>query len=503
MSLTTRGLDSMVSVTSESRRYVFRASRRLPGRQLTGVFTALRVAVPIAFIYLSFLSNPLNDERVRLLNLAGALAASLLMFRIGSSGRENGWAWAIVGVFVIGYFVKSYVVAGRLADPSMAAWLPGVVLSSASIANIRKSYRISMEAFAAVCLTCTFMASRGSGRPSKCRVAPSWTLRLLLAFLAIGIFSLLVRAELGIGFMGVVPGSRLPLRLDTAIFRLQSDVVPAFLLLAVWLAGCSGSGFASIAAVTSFIAFSAAGSVVSGSKGGLLTAALALLSLWAVGDKLTWARIGAVVACALLGALVLFPIMAFARLARHQGVATISEAWHSGVDHTLSAPVSLDSAVTPIILRVTGADGLWVAADDVPQELSLHRVAHFIHEPIMTYYTRQVFGETDPATFRSPGIVAALLLIGGPDGLVVFVILYVVGVSVLWRLARHLRTSAVAKALVATFAFGFTMEGTLQLQMVIALLFNIAAVEFVFRTLTPAANTKTWKTTVNRPHDAT
>jgi hypothetical protein len=420
------------------------------------------------------------EAGVSLMNLAAAVSLALLLSRLARPVREVLWVWIILAIFISGYFYKTYLIAGRLNDYGFSLHIEGQVWNVLSIPNMVAGYGWSTLAFVTFCLTAALLlAARPEPIPSPFPVALDRLKMLLVALLVLAAALLFLRGVLGIGQMGIEGGARLPYRLDTVVFRLQSDVLPSLLILCAWLLDRRETWRWSVVAVSGIVVHHVGTSVLIASKSGVIAAALTVSFLWLLSGKLSRRRTVPVFAAIAFGVFFFFPLMSLVRWARDANQINVADAGRVAVQYFFdSSPVAaIDNAVTAVTMRIIGADGVWLVMADQPERFSIARVVEIVGRDSLTlYYTARVFRETTPAIFRVPGLVGAFMLFGQAGTVVTLMVIYTVSLGLLWGRLGRLRAGPPLRTIAALFVFSMTIEGTFQVQAIVAFIFNLTLV---------------------------
>jgi len=441
------------------------------------------------FIIISLLPSSHLDQDVVWLNIISLSAFAMLMTRLNKPFRETLWVWVILCVFCVGYFFKTLLIASYLDDADIInlinpewGWLSAFSLS-------RGYYWITL-AFVVFCVTSWLLLGTTKSVYLREKVIESKrgsyhrTMSFLLVITILSIFLMLLRVKLGIGIMGVQT-DRLPFRMDTIIFRLQSYVLPVLFLLVVWVTERERWWRGWLMALACLLLYICLLSIVVASRAGLVNFALYTLCLWMVCGFLSWKRMS-IVALMGSGTLAFFPFVTAIRGARMGGDLSlisslqIATGQFGGVDWV----EMMRFVANHIILRVGGADGVWFVQGYAPDILSADWGGQgSILDGVVGFYTRNIVGVTHAADFRSPGIIGALMLLGGFFGVVVLWPILLWLIHFIWTRFTRWNTSPVILATFACFLFGFMSEGTLQVQDFISMLIAAFLCEWCYQRL--------------------
>jgi hypothetical protein len=425
------------------------------------------------------------------LNLVALLACALLLTRLGGPARTTLWIWIILFVFLDGYFVKALWLLGLINPPTGQIHERFPELAWVTLGDITEAYFWTTLAFVVFCVTSWLLlgsvsapALAGRGRPLAA-ASTSRVQRVLIAAFVLMIIADALKLVLGIGVMGSV-ADRLPLGLDTLIFRLRSDILPAVLLLCISCLDHPKSRWSWLTGMALLVLSAALTSVVSTSRGALLVSVLPVVFVWLVSGRFTTGRkwfLGVIVLLTMLA----FPLISALRYVQLLTPGDLSE--NVGLAFSITQQIDradlLANSFAGLVSRVGGMDGL------------LHIIGHEEHadlergpgwlwrllvaESVPVYHTRDVVGVTTPGDFRAPGFLGGFILLVGSAGAIALVALFVVAMGVLWRWLQGLRTAPVALALCAQYILGFTSEGTMQWQQAMSLLVVILTCEWLYR----------------------
>ena len=171
-----------------------------------------------------------------------------------------------------------------------------------------------------------------------------------------------------------------------------------------------------------------------------------------------------------------YPVISQLRLASISGepvgLALIGKSYSKGFSSTFRA------STNDLVTRVQGLDGIAQVRHNPSQRIGW--TSAVIRGSIVKDYTVKVVGIRTANDYRSPGFVAAGMLLAGTGlGVVVGPLIHLFALWVLWAFAGRRRFPVAAKALVLSWALFAFSEGTVQLQDLVALLISAYAVDFV------------------------
>jgi hypothetical protein len=278
----------------------------------------------------------------------------------------------------------------------------------------------------------------------------------------------LVQVRLGYGVLGVgnpnVPGG-----FGSLLTLVREQLVPAALLLCLWVFDRRRTQWAQATALM-IVVTGVTAAVISTSRGILPSLVAPMLLLWLLTGRLTRPRKMGFIAVALI-AVVLFPILSHDRFQRITG---------SEGKATLPSVSEVADAAFFMVTRPSGVEGV-LHGYDHRGTLEIQRTLRFLRPHAMTeYYTRTVVRVADPADFRAPGIVGALMMIGGGPAVVLMMIATVLLIQWLWVLFARLKSWPVALALTAP-AVAITVSGGVEFQILVKVVIQVLACEFVYR----------------------
>jgi len=403
-----------------------------------------------------------------LLCLAATFALAAKYPRIDESSL---WLWILVFLFGVGYFGKTAFVGywmeqSEVMDKLNPDW------EWITETDLVRGLRTSMLAMLVATGTALVFRQAPQSSPTTGQVVAQ---RLLVATVcvsaAVAGLSLL-RSALGIGVMGV-EGAELPLGIDTAIFRVQSAVLPAALIGLLWLAHNSRrpalyAAFVGLLALH-FITLA----LVSASKAGVLNLIVLLVFFWLCTGAFTIRRL-AIMGVLGVAAVVFFAVSNELRALRVDGL-TLSEGFAALAEAgSVDVLQGMRAALRAIFLRVSGVDGLWFVTGQAEVGfVDLSRLDDLVKMGMVEYYTREIVGITWLQDFRAPGFVAAVALPFGLIG-IFFLIPLLLAYAAFWRYLGRYSFHTPVRVYFGAFALQYLMEGTFRWQDFVAALFGMA-----------------------------
>lgn len=418
--------------------------------------------------------GPLNSSFL-VLTVLNTTALAMLLTRLSAPLEKTLWVWSCLLVLLTGLFLKMFWFAWNIDAPQyINANFPELrwvdrerVLSAYPWATLGF---VTFCVAAAACLTWSRHLNPPVG-PKGRRELVGASIHIVVLLTILYLASSLVQLRLGYGLLGannpVLPG-----RLGTFLTFFRQSAVPGLLLLCLWVLDRSKPGWARFTAM-SIVGTGLIDALISTSRGSLPYLAAPILLLWVLTNRLSRQRKVALIAVALI-AVVLFPILSASRYRR----ITQSGGEKSG---SPSVKEIVDSAFF-IVTRPSGAEGVWYGVDH-RGEFTPSRVLTFLRPGAMTtYYTRNIVGVRQANDNRAPGIIGALMILGGAAGVVVMMIGLVFTLQGLWAVFRRLQCWPVALALAAP-AFAVFFSGGLDFILLSKLCLQVVGCEIVYRKL--------------------
>ena len=441
---------------------------------------ALRWALPALFLvgYLvcDWAIGPLDSSFLprTALNMA---ALALLLSRLSGPLQQTLWVWAALAVFISGTFLKMYWFAWHLNSPgyinSTFAELRWV-----DAARINDGYGWATLGFTVFCVSATFallwinQVADARDESTRSVLRSNTTLQMVIGLMLAYLFLSLLQLRLNYGVLGV-DNPELPGRVGTVLTFARQQVIPALILLAVWLFDHTSRKLAAVAA-SFLMAVAVIDALVSTSRGSVFSLSAPLILLWLMTDRLNRQRRVAVALIGLTG-VVLFPIVTASRQTKLDPGSVGS----SGIP-TIGSLV--DSSFF-ILTRPSGIDGVWHAQDH-RGALTVGRTIDFMKPGRLTdHYTRTVVRVPGTADFRAPGSIGGLMIIGGGPAVVLLMTATVFGLGLLWAVLRRLQTWPVALALAAPSIAIYISGGIFDFLSLLKLVLQCVMCELVFQML--------------------
>lgn len=433
---------------------------------------------------------------VRVLNGVCLLACAVLLHQLRRPVRHVLWAWVMLLVFLLGYFVKMIVFASAVTLPEFLTMTSDLLWLTRG--DIAAGFPVITAGFVVFCLTAAVVIRLSPPMP---RVAPAEVSQfklenVMLFTLGAGVVTSVLPLMLGFGQMGVV-GTGLPFHLDLVITRTRLNLVPAVFVLTLWLSEKPRRRRDAVLTLGLLLFVGLLDAVVRASRGSLVLYCLPAFFLWLVTDRLTRGKkmIGAALAMLVL---LMYPVTT---LYRRQMMNGLSPAEALAQAAALSASADsrelLRVAFLNLSTRVSGADGVW-------QAMAYRRYAGITAVPpaqmapkVLSnaawsgWYTAQVARVTTPGDFRPPTLVGGFLLLGGPAGMVVLVALYTLAAGMAWAWIGRLSVGPPGLAVFGAMLMMFTSEAPLGVQEPVALLATLWVLSWVYRRVRVSPNPET------------
>jgi hypothetical protein len=417
-------------------------------------------------------------------------AAALLVAQLGGAPARTLWAWLLLALFAVGYHLQTVLAITLDGDPGALRLSIGRDMMWVTPAVAADAYGYIAPAFIVTAIAATIALSvlARVERPAAASAARIDRRRLAWLLAGIGLISLMLAAlrwVLDIGVLGRET-QHLPWRVDTAIFRTQSHLLPALLIYALWASERLANRRFVLAAGALLFAHQLTVGLISTSKAGLLWFAMPVLFLWLLDGRLTRRR-GLLIGVVLAAVILTYPVVTALRYARVQAPGVDSpddfrEAFVARLATQSPAFMARETA-RRLVVRVNGAAGVWFTLRAAPAAGGLDALWPDRGVPLVRYYTREIYDVTGPGDFRQPGLAAAFLIAGGPRGAMAMWVVFVAGAAAAWWASGRLRTAAASRALIGLHLLTFANEGTLQWQDVVAAAVCVLAVEGVHRRL--------------------
>jgi len=381
------------------------------------------------------------------------------------------WMAIFLLIFVLGHYFRSYLAFSTLkSGESLATLNPEWESVDWDIV----SYGLTVATAALLLfLIFTFVFVR----PPKNHTPPylktdisiannEYLIPILFLCSLISLASIALRLHLGIGRMGFET-VRLPLQLDTVIFRIQSVLLPiTFLFLAFifhQLNRLAVRNFSITILLIHYVLISMSSLSKSGLAFGIISIAVLFYLMGAITYRMKL----------LLGIGAIFAVLFYqfgwtirgAALSGNLGNSSIIDLSIETIKNFINAPLRI---VQEIALRITGADGIWHTyslASPLPNPRILTEI---IDRGIVEVFTRDIVGVAWTSDFREPGIVATFILIGGFVGFPFVFLLFLFAIAMLWKQLERTKAAPVLGTYTAISILTLTTSGSLSINELIS-----------------------------------
>jgi len=451
-------------------------------------------------ILLLFLPMPLSQ----VIGVPGATDATVLcgcgwfvgvaaiLGSMKGSLRSELWVWAVMFVFLMGYYVKYFAFAYGMGTPVFDLLM--IELSWADLVQLNNALIASTIGFIAFAVTACFLLRADSvpalAAPPSARCINQ---KVLLAFIGLTLAGVLVSLAaalvFGFGQMGL-EHHELPLHLDAVFTRFRVTLAPAIFITALWVSDRRETRKVWFATLAAMIVSAALDAYVRGSRGSIAIAFLPLIFIWLLSGKYSAGR-KALTAVIVLVTVALFPLFTSVRqerIASGQGLEYDAQAASAQSSSSEGVALSLNE----IAGRVVGIDSMIEVINHVhtppgaDQNLTTINPSRLLWlangGQMVTYMTYTVVGISEDAVEgRSPGLLGGLYLVGGLDGMILLTICYALFLWLAWkRTSRHPYATPLL-AFLASVILSYTQEGVYGLENPISTVLAMVIVIWIFR----------------------
>ncbi len=409
---------------------------------------------------------------------AAFLATAALIFSLGRRPITEAWVWFLLLIMIDGCFVQGFLIEQHIANHLFLPELGAVD----SISPLRTSDALEWAtlSYLTACAVMLFWVRRRRdavtqsvdhevGRPVI------WQIRrlenvTLAAYIALSF----AEQRLGLGVLGTVT-HHLPLRLDTAVVRTRADLVPAILVLCIWLESKADEGRAS-RPLAMLVGAGVIDLFVTTSRGGLVNYLLPAVALWFVTGQLTRRRLAGIAAAGAV-TVILFPLATGRRIAALAAGGAYQGAQPGGF--RLS---NAGTYLAHFVLRVSGDQQILQTLGHTPSFFDPGRLLSFLAGSggDGPYFTHAIVHVTTPGDFRAPGFIAAFMMVGSLPVVCLLVGSYCATVGLVWTRLAHWTTGPAAMAVFAGWLVPFTADGGLNGTDVVALALSLMTLKVVY-----------------------
>lgn len=417
-----------------------------------------------------------------LLSFAGC---ALLLAFAKNRIEASLWVWALLGVFIMGYYVKLLMMSHQYTTYKFDVYYATEMGWLTVDAMLRANWWMTVG-FLTFCVVGSILISLSrvsiDGQRQRwfsLRVQMLRVENLLFAIAGLSILTLFIPVIYGFGQMGMEHHC-LPFRLDAVVTRIRLDLLPCLLLLLLWLLDRKQHRGAWFITLLLFIVLSLGDSAMRGSRSAVLLAILPALMLWILSGKLSRPRM-AVVAASLVMTMVFYPVFSNIRTTRMAGGDVDATTVVEGLTKIGSSETWVE-IIDMVAMRVGGLDGLIHDIEHGPEGFDPSRLSWLLNnETMATYQTYDVVGVgRHLVDGRSPGLLGAFVLVAGPWGIVPLVTLYMVLIWMAWTKTASLPIAPVALSYLMSRLIMYTSEGTFGIQSPIAWFVSIMVTSYVF-----------------------
>lgn len=427
-----------------------------------------------------------------ILTVIAFLSASLVLKMLRGPVKREIHLWIIFILFVIGYYIKFYILCYFKLDINsqyldLMYPLESELLNHADllinyyemIAIIFVVFALLIAALVAVADTLTTRSKYYKFAVPRITIKKSTVQRMLGITIISSLILIYIQLTLGIGFVSAADRQvcPLPYRLAGIIMAIYNGIIPLLFLMSVWLADAIRSNYLKKLTIGTYLLFGIATGLLSTSKSPLTTVVVTLLILWLVTDKLSRKR--------LLLLLLIVPFMgvfngflSINRIMRSSnpdfGIFEIM--WRSGgslfsTNTNLTEndqPIQYAANYLGLLLRINGADSLMNIINYAPG-FSLVRIWHLLFESpdtVATLYAQEVLGYSQlTGVGFSPSLLGYFEFVFGNVVLVCFgIIMFTLVWHLLFRalLRSKLLIEPIVFSMLIVIVGIYTSEGTLE-----------------------------------------
>jgi hypothetical protein len=497
--------------------------------QAAARLTRVGLLLTIFLVGWSFSLDLMGSEKIyyTVLTVTAFLSGSLILTMLRGPAKQTIHLWIIFILFVIGYYIKFYILCYFKLDINseyldLMHPLESELMNNADLLiNYYEMITIILVVFALLiaALVAVTDASRKKYKDYKfvvprITVKKSTVKRLLGITIVSSLVLIYIQLTLGIGFASAADRqvNPLPYRLAGIIMAIYNGIIPLMFLISLWLADTMRSNYLARLSVGTYLLFGVVAGLISTSKASLITVVVSLIVFWLVTGSFTRKR--------LLLLLLLVPFMglfngflSINRIMRNiypdMGIFEIM--WMTGsfflsTDTTLSGyePVSAVTNYLGLIMRINGADSLMNIINYAPP-FSLKRIWHLLFESpdtIATLYAQEVLGYSQlTGVAFSPSLLGYFEFVFGnvvlvSFGMVVFTLIW----HLLFRtiLRARLLTEPIVFSMLIVLVGLYTSEGTLETmpQSIAGIIVFIIFGEFIIRRLTTRIDSRNSQSSV-------
>jgi hypothetical protein len=417
------------------------------------------------------------------------LGCSLLLFQLDKPIGKTLWAWLVLFVFIMGYYVKFLFISSAIDNPTLY-FLYGKEIDWLNYELLNDSIKWTCIGFFVFCAVAAMLLcfpfkqywinTRVATRNSS--VSVSRFRFIMLSTVLLFIIASYLPLVFGFGQMGL-EHHKLPYRLDAFITRFRVTLMPIVFLLLLWISDTRKDRIYWFVTLGSFFILVLLDSFVRTSRTGLLLAALPVAFLWGFSDRFTKKRRNFII-CVVALTVFLYPLITIMRTVRITGGSLGVPRFQEAIQYIDYKEV-LSVAMVKFTTRVGGLDGLAHNLNFGPTSMDPARLLWLLdYETISKFHTYEVVGiPSGQIEGRSPGLLGGFVLAGGMTGMVMLVIVYTI---LLWLAWQGIVRSPIAPVVLAFFSANilfYTSEGKFGIQDPLSWLIAILIVHWVYEWL--------------------
>jgi hypothetical protein len=416
-----------------------------------------------------------------LLTFLATVACGLLVKRLRLPLHVTLPIWVILGIFVVGYYIKFYWMTWVLENNMEWPFDMLFFLPARSNTLMLRAYVATSLGFIAFCLT-AWVALRWGGVWSMKPVPLSFDdskqirrriIRFSPAFLGIlGIIMLVTGYAQYITQVGIMGQDNIYLqfRMAGVIVHSRNIVIPTLLLLIVWLADMWQLRRLFYIVLGMLMLHGLTQMVLMSSRGILVNMILPVIFLWFTTDRFKGWRRGLTLGV-IIFVLMAYPLFTSYRWLRlEDNPLDIFGALTQAFQDLENPLANLSLRFSSVISRVTGVDSLLFAVQWGKETLSLDTIQYYLFNPERTLpkiFTQDVagFGPWMTSFQAAPSLLGTFYLMGGNTAVILGFVLWVALCELLWIRMMRLKwvTLPLIRAVFPTIILWTTMEGDLNI----------------------------------------
>jgi hypothetical protein len=425
------------------------------------------------------------------LTAVSAMACALLLTRLRGPVTPLLPSWIILGVFLVGYYLKFFWMTSALQ--SGAEWPIDVLFlgPARSSTLMFRVYESTTWGFVTFCVTAWILLGRRDA-PVRAREASAllasrarqrltrMCMLLLVLLLPFMLVTGYVQLATGLGIAGAA-GVSLPYKLSGVIIHSRAVLIPALLLLLVWVTDQHRLRLLHVVSFAALLVHGLMQMLLLSSRGALIHTALPVLFLWLNTGRFTPRRRVGLLALAIVVAW-LHPIISDYRFLRATASLNVMHAFSRAAEANGDHWATVTRGAANLVGRVSGSDAFLYAARVEVEKPTLKNVRYYLFNPndrsLARIYTQDLagYGRKVLNHLNVPGILGAFYLIGGNVAVVLGIFLWTVFWQVVWAALRRsrLRSFPVAASSLLLVLLMMTSEGDVDGLPIRAVLYGLA-----------------------------